>query len=121
MTGPSFTAEELAAATGGRWLDPPPATVTGVSTDTRTIAAGSLFVALRGERFDAHAFLAEAAGAGAAAAVVAAEVAAPAGLARLRVGDTLTALGAIAHHHRRRFELPVVASPAPAARPPRAR
>jgi len=108
MTGPRFTADELAAATGGRWLDPPPAGATGVSTDTRTIAAGSLFVALRGETFDGHAFLSAAAGAGAAAAVVAEEVAAPAGLPRLRVAATLTALGAIAHHHRRRFELPVV-------------
>jgi UDP-N-acetylmuramoyl-tripeptide--D-alanyl-D-alanine ligase len=108
MTGPRFTAEELVAATGGRWLDPPPTAVTGVSTDTRALAPGSLFVALRGERFDAHAFLPAAAGAGAAAALVAAEVAAPAGLPRLLVGDTLRGLGAVAHHHRRRFSLPVV-------------
>jgi UDP-N-acetylmuramoyl-tripeptide--D-alanyl-D-alanine ligase len=108
MTGPRFTADELASATGGRWLDPPPAAVTGVSTDTRTIGAGSLFVALRGGTFDGHAFLPAAAGAGATAAVVAGEVAGPAGLPRLRVADTLAALGAIAHHHRRRFELPVV-------------
>ncbi len=76
MTTPRFTPDELAAATGGRWAGAPPAAVEGVSTDTRRIAAGNLFVALRGERFDAHAFLAEAAGAGAAAAVVA-EGAAP--------------------------------------------
>ena len=44
---------------GGRWTGTPPATVEGVSTDTRTLAAGSLFVALRGERFDGHAFLAD--------------------------------------------------------------
>ncbi len=108
MTAPRFTAEELGAATGGRWLDPPPAAMAGVSTDTRTIAPGSLFVALRGERFDGHAFLPAAAGAGAAAAVVSSEAAAPAGLPRLLVEDTLRALGAVAHHHRRRFTLPVV-------------
>jgi UDP-N-acetylmuramoyl-tripeptide--D-alanyl-D-alanine ligase len=108
MTAPRFTADELSAATGGRWLDAPPGPVTGVSTDTRTIAAGSLFVALRGDRFDAHAFLPAAARAGAAAAVVSAEVAAPPGLPRLRVADTLAALGAVARHHRRRFTLPVV-------------
>jgi UDP-N-acetylmuramoyl-tripeptide--D-alanyl-D-alanine ligase len=119
MTAPRFTADELAAATGGRWLDPPPAGVAGVSTDTRTIAAGSLFVALRGERFDGHAFLAEAARAGAAAALVsdaAAGTGAPgdgaaraAGLPRLLAADTLAALGAVARHHRRRFDLPMVA------------
>ncbi len=108
MTGPRFSAEELAAATGGRWLDTPPAAAEGVSTDTRTIAPGSAFVALRGERFDAHAFLAEAARAGAACAVVSEPDADAGGLPRLFVGDTLTALGAIAHHHRRRFDLPVV-------------
>ncbi|HET7824630.1 MAG TPA: UDP-N-acetylmuramoyl-tripeptide--D-alanyl-D-alanine ligase, partial [Anaeromyxobacter sp.] len=58
MTGPRFTAEELAAATGGRWLGAPPPELAGVSTDTRTLGPGSLFVALRGEKFDAHGFLA---------------------------------------------------------------
>jgi len=108
MTGPRFTAEELLAATGGRWLDPPPGAVTGLSTDTRTVAAGALFVALRGERFDAHDFLPAAAAAGAAAAVVDRPAAAPPGLPRLLVADTLAALGAVARHHRRRFTLPVV-------------
>jgi UDP-N-acetylmuramoyl-tripeptide--D-alanyl-D-alanine ligase len=119
MTGPRFTAEELAAATGGRWLATPPASVEGVSTDTRTIVPGTLFVALRGEKFDAHDFLDEAAAKGAAAAVVAerraADPAHPEGggaagaLARLAVPDTLVALGALARHHRRRFRIPVVA------------
>jgi UDP-N-acetylmuramoyl-tripeptide--D-alanyl-D-alanine ligase len=110
MTGPRFTPEELAAAAGGRWIGSPPAELAGVSTDTRTLGPGSLFVALRGEKFDAHAFLAEAAAKGAAAAVVAEAWAAgaPEPLPLLAVGDTLRALGAIAHHHRRRFRIPVV-------------
>jgi UDP-N-acetylmuramoyl-tripeptide--D-alanyl-D-alanine ligase len=109
---PAFTAGELAAATSGAWLGAPPPAVTGVSTDTRTLAPGALFVALAGERFDAHAFLAEAAAKGAAAAVVnAASAPARAGagaLPLLAVPDTLPALGAIARHHRRRFSIPVV-------------
>ena len=44
--------------------------VQGVSTDTRTLQAGDLFIALRGEQFDAHEFLAEVREAGAVAAVV---------------------------------------------------
>jgi UDP-N-acetylmuramoyl-tripeptide--D-alanyl-D-alanine ligase len=112
MTTPRFTHEELAAATGGRWEGSPPAPVLGVSTDTRTLAPGALFVALKGERFDAHDYLGEAAGKGAAAAVVAAawrgaHPAAPP-LPLLVVPDPLRALGAMARHHRRRFELPVV-------------
>ena len=109
MTGPRFTPDELAAATGGRWIGAPPGAVEGVSTDTRTIGAGTLFVALRGENFDAHEFLADAAAKGAAAAVVA-EARAGDGspLPRLVVPDTLAALGALARHHRRRFSIPVV-------------
>ena len=109
--GPYFTASDLVSATGGRWIGPPPDAVSGVSTDTRAIAPGSVFVALAGERFDGHDFLAEAARAGAACAVVAADRAAgaPPGLPLLAVADTLEALGGIARLHRLRFDLPVVA------------
>jgi len=111
-----FTPEELAAATGGRWIGSPPRELAGVSTDTRTLGPGSLFVALKGDRFDAHDFLAEAARHGAAAAIVAAArqahgerpLSAPSSMALLVVQDTLAALGAVARLHRRRFALPVV-------------
>lgn len=115
MTAPRFTSDELAAATGGRWAGAAPAAVDGVSTDTRTLPAGSLFVALRGERFDAHDHLGEAAARGAVAAIVSEAWLAgrPAGAApplpALAVPDTLAALGAVARHHRRRFHLPMVA------------
>ena len=46
------------------------ATLGGVSTDTRSISAGDVFVALRGERFDGHDFLSQAAAGGASAFVV---------------------------------------------------
>jgi UDP-N-acetylmuramoyl-tripeptide--D-alanyl-D-alanine ligase len=75
---------------------------TAVSTDTRTLDEGSLFVALRGERFDAHAFLGEAAGRGARGAVVErVPEGAPAGLTYYVVGDALEALGSLARHYRR--------------------
>ena len=115
MTAPRFTPDELAAATGGRWTGSAPAALDGVSTDTRTLAAGGLFVALRGERFDGHDHLAEAAARGAAAAIVSEAwlAARPAGAApplpALSVQDPLAALGAVARHHRRRFHLPMVA------------
>jgi UDP-N-acetylmuramoyl-tripeptide--D-alanyl-D-alanine ligase len=121
MTEPRFHRHELASAAGGRWYGTPPEEVRGISTDTRSIAAESCFVALAGERFDAHAFLAEARAKGAAAAVVAegwraahpAEAEALAAgappLPLLAVRDPLHALGALARFHRRRFPIPVVA------------
>jgi UDP-N-acetylmuramoyl-tripeptide--D-alanyl-D-alanine ligase len=110
VSAPRFTPEELHQATGGRWSGPAPREVEGVSTDTRSLAHGNAFVALAGESFDGHAFLAEAARAGAAAAVVSASRLAevPPGLPALAVEDPLVALGAIARHHRRRFPVPVV-------------
>ena len=79
----------------------------GVSTDSRNVAAGSLFVALRGEVFDAHDFLAQVAQKGVAAVVV---EALPQGwtLPALLVPNTLAALGQIANYWRRQFSMPVI-------------
>ncbi len=79
-----------------------------VSTDSRTAGPGDLFVALKGERFDAHEFLGDVAARGAAAALVSHT---PAGLAMPTIegGETRAALGALAHGWRKRFALPVVA------------
>ena len=99
---------EAAQATGGT------ATVSGhrfsgVSTDSRAIASGELFVALRGERFDGHAFVPEVLAKGAAAALVERDWnPAAVGLPLLRVDDTRLALGRLAAHWRRQFVLPVI-------------
>lgn len=83
---------------------------TRVWTDTRTIAAGDLFVALIGEKFDAHDFLPDAVKSGAAGAVVArADRARGLGVPVFEVGDTLTALGALGRYRRRAWGKPVVA------------
>ena len=83
---------------------------TGVSTDSRGIAAGELFVALRGARFDGHDFVSEVLTRGAAAAVVehAWAEAHGAGLPILAVADTRLALGALAAHWRSRFAIPLI-------------
>jgi len=78
----------------------------GVSTDTRKLEAGQLFVALRGPRFDGHKFLQEAADRGAAAAVV--STASDVAISQVRVPDTLRALGELAADWRRRFAIPVI-------------
>lgn len=74
-----------------------------VSTDTRSLDPGALFVALRGDRFDGHDHLAVARAQGAVAAVVEREVSAPEGLAVVRVSSTLQALGALARAHARKW------------------
>ncbi|USX19866.1 UDP-N-acetylmuramoyl-tripeptide--D-alanyl-D-alanine ligase [Oxalobacteraceae bacterium OTU3REALA1] len=79
----------------------------GVSTDSRNVSAGSLFVALRGEVFDAHDFLAQVAEKGVAAVVVE-EVPEGFSLPAIVVPNTLTALGQIANHWRRQFAMPVI-------------
>lgn len=63
-----FTTVEIAEVTGGKLLGGS-VTVTGVSTDTRTIAPGMLFVAIRGESFDGNDYIGAAAEKGAAAAI----------------------------------------------------
>jgi len=80
-----------------------------VSTDSRSLGGGELFVALRGERFDGHAFLEAAAAAGAAAAMVDENYSGPAPLPLLAVPDTRLALGALARHWRARFSPVLVA------------
>ncbi len=78
-----------------------------VCTDTRRISAGCLFVALRGERFDGHDFVAKAAELGAVVALVEAPVTAP--LAQVVVRDSRRALGLAAGAWRSRFTLPLIA------------
>ena len=85
---------EAAALAGGRLVGAD-AGFDGVSTDSRTLAPGQLFVALRGERFDGHGFLADAAARGAAGALVG-QADAAAGLPQVVVPDTLAALTALA-------------------------
>ena len=79
-----------------------------VNTDTRSLQAGDLFVALKGERFDAHDFLAQAKAQGAVAAI-AHHGLEQAGLPGLEVADTRIALGRLAAGWRSQFSLPLVA------------
>ncbi|HOU90914.1 MAG TPA: Mur ligase family protein, partial [Polyangiaceae bacterium] len=105
----AFTAAEVAALTGGA-LRPGLATqVLGVATDTRAALEDQLFVALVGERFDGHAFVAEAVRRGARGVVVSRPVTVPDGAFVVEVPDTLAALGELARAHRARWGGRVVA------------
>jgi len=104
------TLHEVAEICGGRtqecWAD---VVVHGVSTDSRNLARGELFVALAGQRHNGHEFLDAARQAGAAAAVVTRADLAPDGLPVVVVTDTLRALGKIAAWHRSRLPARVAA------------
>ncbi len=79
-----------------------------VSTDTRTITANCLFVALEGERFDGHDYIMEAAQKGAIGAIVSKSVS-HSPIPLIQVNSTLKAYQSLASYHRQRFSIPLVA------------
>ena len=107
MSRPLWTSTELAAATGGRALGTWSAE--GVSIDSRTIAAGELFVALRGPNHDGHDFVREALARGARAVVDRLPEGMPAGAPLLLVDDTIAALRALGEAARARSLARIIA------------
>jgi UDP-N-acetylmuramoyl-tripeptide--D-alanyl-D-alanine ligase len=110
---PFWTLDRVADALASVAVTPLPrgsSMLSAVSTDTRSVASGNLFVALQGERFDAHDFLADAVGKGAAAVVVSnATAAASLGVPAFVVTDTTAALGLLGRYRRRAWGKTVVA------------
>ncbi len=96
---------------GARVIGAAATRIVSVSTDSRTLAAGALFVALRGERFDGHDYVAQAIAQGASAVLVerplSEELAAR--IAQIVVPDARRALGLAAAQWRNRFKLPLIA------------
>lgn len=111
----SINAGDIAAVIGGRLVSGEPGQPVGrISIDSRSIAAGDLFVAIRGDRFDGHQFVAEALAHGAMGALVGEAPSVPATSARpvpvlIRAGDTTRALQDLARDVRRRSGARVVA------------
>jgi UDP-N-acetylmuramoyl-tripeptide--D-alanyl-D-alanine ligase len=105
-----FTLLEITAAVRGELRGGAPALeVGGVSSDSRTLSAGDLFVALRGPSFDGHTFVEAARARGAVAALVEESAHVPSSLPLVLVKDTLQALGDLAIWYRHSFGLDVVA------------
>ena len=105
---PIMDMREAALATGGT-LHGPAVGFSGVTTDSRAVNAGDLFIALEGERFDGHEYVGEALRRGAVAAVTAHRVDTALPAPQLLVDDTRLALGRLASHWRGRFAIPLVA------------
>lgn len=98
-----FTINEIAQAVGGRITGDGAARVGGVSTDTRTIQRGDLYIAIKGENFDGNDFIAQAAENGAAAAISDRAQAADCGIPIILVEDSRIAQLKLARHYRDRF------------------
>ena len=93
---------------GARVVGALPEQMMRVHTDTRSLQAGDLFVALRGERFDAHAFLSQAKAQGAVAALAERGLA-EANMPGVEVPDARLALGQLAQLWRQQYQLPLIA------------
>jgi UDP-N-acetylmuramoyl-tripeptide--D-alanyl-D-alanine ligase (EC 6.3.2.10) len=110
-----LTIDEILRATGGNIIQGDPGGVfRGISTDSRSISKGNLFLPIRGKRFDGHDFIAAAVRGGARGSLVQRGLegkvkAAPGDVALILVDDTLKALGDIAHFWRNKFEIKVIA------------
>ncbi len=105
-----ITLHEVIASTGGKCEYVGNPEFTGINTDTRTIKRGELFVALKGENFDGHAYTVKAVENGAAGVLVSREVEVPEGIPVIYVKNTLKGYQDIAHGYRVRFpKLKVVA------------
>jgi UDP-N-acetylmuramoyl-tripeptide--D-alanyl-D-alanine ligase len=108
VTGPlDWTLATVAAATGGVVDGDPTMPVHSISTDSRAVEPGSVFVAIRGERYDGHDFATDAVGVGAVAALVE-RGSRPSLVPRIDVEDTTTALRDLAAHRRSELTMPVV-------------
>jgi UDP-N-acetylmuramoyl-tripeptide--D-alanyl-D-alanine ligase len=111
-TTPALSGHEILKAVSGRLVKGDSNVICrGVSTDSRTVRAGNLFIALKGEQFDGHDFLDAAVKVGVSAVLVQEEPKeeVSSNVAVVLVEDTLKALGDLAQYWRNRFSIPVMA------------
>ncbi len=99
---------EIAAAVGGSLYGAENAKISSISTDSRKIDRGALFVAIRGERFDGNQFIRAAYEKGATVVLGNDAAEPPKGCAYIRVEDSVLALGRLAAWHREKFSMPIV-------------
>src|SRR5690554_440912 len=105
-----MTVQEIARAVQGEIeFGIPSAQVKGVSTDSRTINKGDLFIPIKGPRYDGHDFIKSAIENGAACVLSEKGIGIEGNHSIIRVKDTANALKALAKHYRRKFNIKVIA------------
>ncbi len=104
----SMKLTEIASALGAEYSGGSDVPVTNVTIDSREVDTGSLFIAVKGDRFDAHDFVPDVLAKGAAAAVCSKRIEGAPQDRIIYVPDTRLALLALAKHYRSKFDIPVV-------------
>jgi UDP-N-acetylmuramoyl-tripeptide--D-alanyl-D-alanine ligase len=105
-----FTIKEIISATNGRCLQgQEDLRVSDVTTDSRQAKRGTLFIAVKGERFDGHDFIKDVVAKGVRVVVVDQNISISAQVTVIKVKNTVKALGYLAQFHRNRFNIPVIA------------
>src|SRR5664280_2451895 len=111
---PMFSIEQVIKAVGGVLIaGAAQNNVCGISTDSRQVKKGNIFIALQGENFDGHDFMCKAVEKGVASVIISNEALLDLGkmdkaVSIIKASDTLQALGDLAHNYRQRFSLPVI-------------
>src|ERR1035437_247416 len=111
---PMFSIDQVIKAVGGVLIaGAAQNTVCGISTDSRQVERGNIFIALQGENFDGHDFVRKAVEKGAASVIISNEALldlekVDKAVSVIKASDTLQALGDLAHNYRQRFSLPVI-------------
>ena len=105
----SLTTEEIIKATGGTLIGGGETVIKGISTNSREIKEGELFIPLVGDKFDGHEFIRAAFELGASAALTSKETELFIGKTIIRVKDTKKALGAIAAYYKEKHNVPTIA------------
>jgi UDP-N-acetylmuramoyl-tripeptide--D-alanyl-D-alanine ligase len=102
-----WTTEKVASLLNLK-LNGPSVDINNITTDSRAVKPGSLFIAIKGDTHDGHAFIAQAIAQGAAAIISEVPGTHPTG-AFFQVHSTVTAIRALAHEYRKQFQIPVIA------------
>lgn len=108
MSESFLTVDEIVKATGGKLLQKQDSFAYGVSTDSRTIQKGDLFIPLKGENFDGHDYISQVAEKGAACAIVSHEPQEPVQITLIKVDDTLKALQDLGSFHRKAYPFKII-------------
>lgn len=108
MSDQYFTVDEIVKMTNGKLIQKLDSFAYGISTDSRTIQKGDLFIPLKGENFDGHDYISQVAEKGAAAALVSKDLPQKVNMTLIKVDDTLQALQDFGHNYRKAYPFKIV-------------
>jgi UDP-N-acetylmuramoyl-tripeptide--D-alanyl-D-alanine ligase len=108
MSNIFFNVDDLAKITQGKLIQKQDSFVYGISTDSRTVQQGDLFIPLKGENFDGHDYIEQVVAKGAGCAFISQNMKAPVKMSLIKVPDTLKALQDVAAHYRKAHPFKIV-------------